>query len=166
MKRLTLILEILTMFWRRRGNGAIDVSYESRTAQMLAFTYSRAKLLKSNKSVSQSCAVAKSEKVWRATAQSRTQTLVLLLRIRRACAVRSLRKPIHNPTWRTNGWLQQKLLVPTQLHFCQRSSPPFCLPSLIVQWPARIVHFSLLRMIVKLASKLDKLNKLLIRLLN
>ena len=83
---------------------------------MLAFTYSRAKLLKSNKSVSQSCAVAKSEKVWRATAQSRAQTLVHLLRIRRACAVRSLRKlwvrdwPQHNP----QSFLTYKRLAATK----------------------------------------------------
>ena len=40
--------------------------------------------------------------------------------------------------------------VLTQLHFCQWSSFSCYLPSLIVQRPARIVHFSLLCMIVKL----------------
>ena len=80
------------------------------------------------KPVSQSCAVAISEKFWRATAQS---------------------------TWRTNSCLANKsfqclVFALTQLRFGQWSSLPFCLPSLIVQRPARIVHFSLLRMIVKL----------------
>ena len=83
------------------------------------------------KTVSQSCAVAISEKFWRATAQS---------------------------TWRTNGWLANKsfqclVFVLTQLQFRQWSSLPFCLPSLIVQRPARIVYFSLLRMIVKLVYR-------------
>ena len=32
-------------------------------------------------------------------------------------------------------------ILKTQLHFVQWSSLPFCLPSLIVQWPARISHF-------------------------
>ena len=39
----------------------------------------------------------------------------------------------------------------TQLYFGQWSSLPFCLSSLIVQWPARIFHLLLLCMIVKLA---------------
>ena len=52
-----------------------------------------------------------------------------------------------------NGWphnksFQSLVIVLTQLHFGQWSSLPFCLPTLIVQWPARSFHFSLLRMIV------------------
>ena len=39
----------------------------------------------------------------------------------------------------------------TQLYFGQWSSLPFCLPSLIVQWPTRIFHVQLLHMIVNLA---------------
>ena len=36
-------------------------------------------------------------------------------------------------------------------HNCTVANGAFCLPSLIVQWPARFSHFYLLRMIVKLA---------------
>ena len=36
---------------------------------------------------------------------------------------------------------QSLVFVLTQLHFGQWSSLPFCLPSLTVQWPARIFHF-------------------------
>ena len=32
----TLLLEMLATFWRQRGNGAVEVSFESRTAQMSA----------------------------------------------------------------------------------------------------------------------------------
>ena len=49
-----------------------------------------------------------------------------------------------------NKSFQSLVFVLTQLHCGHWSSLLFCLPSLIVQWPARIVHFSLLRMIVKL----------------
>ena len=38
-KRLTLDLKILIKFWRQRGNGAVEVSLESRTAQMSTFTF-------------------------------------------------------------------------------------------------------------------------------
>ena len=34
MKWYMLILEMSVTFWRQRGNGAIEVSFESRTAQM------------------------------------------------------------------------------------------------------------------------------------
>ena len=49
------------------------------------------------------------------------------------------------------GWPQQKLpkfgFVFILLHYSQWISLPFCLPSLMVQWPSRL----LLRMIVRLA---------------
>ena len=51
-----------------------------------------------------------------------------------------------------NKIFRSLVFVFTQLHFGQWSSLPFCLPRLIVQWPARFVHSLLLRMIVKLAS--------------
>ena len=35
-KRWTLVLEMSATFWRQRGNGAVEVSFESRTAQMSA----------------------------------------------------------------------------------------------------------------------------------
>ena len=38
-KRLTLDLKIVITFWRQRGNGAVEVSLESRTAQMSTFTF-------------------------------------------------------------------------------------------------------------------------------
>ena len=85
----------------------------------------------SYKPVSQSCTVAKSEKFWQATGQS--------LDVRMAGC---------------NGSFQYLTFLLIQLHFHQWSSLPFCLPSLIVQRPARIVHFSLLCMIVKLYSSL------------
>ena len=92
------------------------------------------------KSVSQSCAVAKSEKFWWATGQS---------------------------TWRTNGWLLQKLLMfgfrTHTTHFRQWSSLPFCLPSLIVQRPARIGHFSLLRVNAEFLSLVQRQNRPLSR---
>ena len=38
-----LVLEMSATFWRQRGNEAVEVSFESRTAQMhLYFTHSRA----------------------------------------------------------------------------------------------------------------------------
>ena len=46
---------------------------------------------------------------------------------------------------------QSLVFVLTQLHFVQWSSFSFCLPSLILQWPARIFHFYPLCTIVKLA---------------
>ena len=36
---------------------------------------------------------------------------------------------------------QSLVFVLTRLHFGQWSSPPFCLPSLIVQWPAIFFTF-------------------------
>ena len=77
--------------------------------------------------VSQSCAVAKSEKFWQATEQSSVQTA--------GC----------------NKSLQSLVFVLTQLHFCQWSSLPFCLSGLAVQWSIRIFHLWLLHMIVNLA---------------
>ena len=41
-----------------------------------------------------------------------------------------------------NKSFQSSVFVLTQLHFGQWSSLPFCLPSLIVQWHARILAFS------------------------
>ena len=78
------------------------------------------------KPVSQSCTVAKSEKFWRATAQS-------YLTYERLAATKA-----------SNVWFSYS-------HNCthQRSSLPCYLPGLIVQRSAKIVHFSLLRMIVK-----------------
>ena len=35
-KRWTLVLEMSATFWRQRGNGAVEVSFESRTVQMSA----------------------------------------------------------------------------------------------------------------------------------
>ena len=84
------------------------------------------------KPVSQPCVVAKREKFWCATADT------IKLDVRTAGCNKSF---------------QSFFFVPTQLHFRQRSSLLFCLPSLIVQWPTRIVHFSLLRMIVKLVYR-------------
>ena len=46
---------------------------------------------------------------------------------------------------------QSLVFILTQLHFGQWSSLPFCLPSLIVQQPARVFHLWLLHMIVKVA---------------
>ena len=48
-------------------------------------------------------------------------------------------------------WTINLVFVLTQLHFGQQGSLPFCLQSLIVQWPVRMFHFQLLCMIVKLA---------------
>ena len=42
----------------------------------------------------------------------------------------------------SNNNFQSSVFVLTQLHFGQWSSLPFCLPSLIVRWPARIFTFS------------------------
>ena len=50
-----------------------------------------------------------------------------------------------------NESLQRFIFVLTQLHFGQWSSLPFCLPSLIVQWPARFFCFQLQWMIVILS---------------
>ena len=36
-KRWMLVLEMSTAFWRQRGNGAVEVSFESRTTKMSAF---------------------------------------------------------------------------------------------------------------------------------
>ena len=46
-KRWRLVLEMSVTFWRQRGNEAVKVSFESRTAQVSAlyFTYSRAILI-------------------------------------------------------------------------------------------------------------------------
>ena len=84
------------------------------------------------KPVSQPCVVAKREKFWCATADT------IKLDVRTAGCNKSF---------------QSLFFVLTPLHFRQRSSLLFCLPSLIVQWPTRIVHFSLLRMIVKLVYR-------------
>ena len=46
-----------------------------------------------------------------------------------------------------NKSFQSLFFVLTQLQYCQWSSLPFRLPSLIVQWLARTLHFELLRMI-------------------
>ena len=55
--------------------------------------------------------------------------------------------PQHNQidvrTAACNKSFQSLVFVPTQLHFGQWNSLPFCLRSLIVKWPTRIVHFSL-----------------------
>ena len=51
---------------------------------------------------------------------------------------------------------QSLVFVLTQLHYGQCSSLPFCLPSLIVQWPARMFQFRLLCMIVKLVVSTAK----------
>ena len=48
-----------------------------------------------------------------------------------------------------NKSFQSLVFVLTQLHSSQWSSLPFSMPSLIVQWPARIFCFYLLCMIVK-----------------
>ena len=79
-----------------------------------------------NKPVSQSCAVAK-----------RKNILTGHWTIK-------LAKETAGP----NKSFQTLFFVRRQLHLDQWSSLPFCLPSLIVQWPARIFHFYLLRMIV------------------
>ena len=46
--------------------------------------------------------------------------------------------PLDNQTWHTNGkkGFQSWVFILAQLHFGQCSCLPFCLPSLIVQWPA------------------------------
>ena len=70
------------------------------------------------KLVSQSCAVAKSEKFWWATGQSN-------LAYKRLATTKA----------------SKVVFVLTQLHFGQWNSLPFCLSSLIVQCPARNFHF-------------------------
>ena len=64
--------------------------------------------------------------------------------------------PLDNQTWHTNDWridFRSLVFILTQLHLVQWSSFSFCLPSLLVQLPARIFHFYLLRMIVKLVYR-------------
>ena len=79
---------------------------------------------------SQPYAVAKREIFWRATGQSNLANGMELLHWPAQCSCVISMK--------TKLW---KLLL----------RPAVCMPSLIVQWPARIVHFQLLCMIVKLA---------------
>ena len=50
---------------------------------------------------------------------------------------------------------QSLVFLLTQLHFGHWSSLPFCLPSLVVQWPARICHFWWLHIIVKWCGNND-----------
>ena len=59
-------------------------------------------------------------------------------------------RPLDNKTWDTNDWPQHKPIL------TQWSSLPFCVSSLIVQWPARICHFYVLHMIVKLAYYVER----------
>ena len=61
--------------------------------------------------------------------------------------------PLDNQTWhiRTADHNKSLVFILIQLRFGQRSSLPFYLQSMIVQWPARICRCQLLRMIVKLA---------------
>ena len=106
----------------------------------------------SNKPVSESCAVAKSEKFWWASGQS--NLAYKLLAAARASKVWFLCSHNYLLASGTVFHSHQNFSFLATAHDCETglwSSLPFCLPSLIVQWPTRNSHFQPLRMIVKLA---------------
>ena len=82
-----------------------------------------------------------------------------------------VKNPLNNQTWHTNGWPQQKI---PKFGFCTHTTGVitngiifrYCLPSLIVQWPAIIVYFQLLCLIVKLAYTPYAIIQLLISINN
>ena len=67
----------------------------------------------------------KSEKFWQATGQSNYYWHI-------------------QTAGRNKSFQSLVIFVLEQLHFGQQSVLPFCLPSLIDQWPAKILHFQLL----------------------